>query len=140
MRKNEPHITGSALVAIMSCTDCLCARRCTGSCVSVSLNSNRAAHCVSWRVAFLLSFPPPRPRPLPQQSSRNVTERSTFLHSTDQTRYGTLLSPAFEVQVGLHELLGHGSGKLFRQVSASSHRRRVRMWCWCCLAAMPLTM
>ncbi len=30
-------------------------------------------------------------------SSRNVTERSTFLHSKDQAKYGALLGPAFEV-------------------------------------------
>lgn len=44
------------------------------------------------------------------------TDKFTFVKDEEQELYRKLRSPAFEVQVGLHELLGHGSGKLLQEV------------------------
>ncbi len=56
-------------------------------------------------------------------SAKAVGERVTFIPEKDMTLYEKLQSDAFEVQVGLHELLGHGSGKLLQETAPG-----VRFW------------
>lgn len=42
-------------------------------------------------------------------------EELTFIHPDDVELYNKWDSRAFELQVANHELLGHGSGKLFQE-------------------------
>lgn len=48
-------------------------------------------------------------------SSKSSNEKITFLEDKDLPLFEQLKGPAFEVQVGIHELLGHGTGKLLSQ-------------------------
>jgi hypothetical protein len=44
-----------------------------------------------------------------------LDEELTFIHPDDAALYNEWDSRAFELQVANHELLGHGSGRLFQE-------------------------
>ncbi|MCJ1312893.1 hypothetical protein MMC25_006569 [Agyrium rufum] len=50
-------------------------------------------------------------------SAKAPNQPIPFIHADDVEAYRKLSDSAFEVQVGIHELLGHGSGKVLQETS-----------------------
>jgi dipeptidyl-peptidase-3 len=51
---------------------------------------------------------------------RFIDEEITFIHPDDLSLYNEWESRSLELQVANHELLGHGSGKLFQESADGS--------------------
>lgn len=54
-------------------------------------------------------------------SAKAPHEKVPFIRPEDLSIYEKYRDPAFEVQVGIHELLGHGTGKLLQETSSGKY-------------------
>lgn len=54
-------------------------------------------------------------------SAKAPNEAIPFIAERDQEVYRQFRDPAFEVQVGIHELLGHGTGKLLQETAPGQY-------------------
>lgn len=54
-------------------------------------------------------------------SAKAPKEPIPFIRDSDDEVYRSCRDPAFEVQVGIHELLGHGTGKLLQETSPGEY-------------------
>ncbi|KAF2460940.1 dipeptidyl peptidase-like protein III [Lineolata rhizophorae] len=59
-------------------------------------------------------------------SAKGPNEPLPFLKERDIDLYLRCRDPAFEVQVGLHELLGHGCGKLLQETSPGQYNFNIK--------------
>lgn len=59
-------------------------------------------------------------------SAKSGSEPVTFLEEKDKELFNKYRGQAFEVQVGIHELLGHGTGKLLQQVDDDEYNFDVK--------------
>lgn len=54
-------------------------------------------------------------------SAKSPNEKIPFISEADLAIYQKYRDPAFEVQVGIHELLGHGTGKLLQETKPGEY-------------------
>lgn len=54
-------------------------------------------------------------------SAKVSNEKIPFIADTDLVVYQTYRDAAFEIQVGIHELLGHGTGKLLQEIEPGKY-------------------
>lgn len=72
-------------------------------------------------------------------SMYSLDEELTFVHPDDVDLYNAWDSRAFELQVANHELLGHGTGKLFEEDSDGKKNFDPAKACWTLLLGCFLT-